>query len=154
MLKSENDLRIFVDTNVFINAMLGDATSIFFFAVVAQKYRLVLSTSIIQELFEVVHRKFPYREEEARKFLDLLPFELVYTPSFDRTQFLSQAIPAIADPHDVHVLVSCWLSECDLLISEDKHFHSRKIKERLCVMKVGDFLKVYQGIEKEKGSIG
>lgn len=154
MLKPENDLRVFVDTNVFINAMLGDSASMYFFTNIVQRHCLVLSTSVIQELFEVIQRKFPEKEEHARQFLEILPFELVSTPSFDRTQQVSEQIPMIADPHDVHILVSCWLAECDVLVSQDKHFHNRRIKEKLCVLRVEDFLAAFSKIELGRNSIG
>lgn len=154
MLKPGNDLRVFVDTNVFINAMLGDSTSMYFFTSVVHRHRLVLSTSVIQELFEVIQRKFPEKEEHARQFLEILPFELVTTPSFDRTQQVSEQIPMITDPHDVHILVSCWLAECDVLVSQDKHFHNRRIKEKLCVMRVDEFQGKYGEVELGRNSIG
>lgn len=143
MLKHENKLRVFADTNVFIDAIMGNQASIEFFQHVCTNNQLVLSTSVLQEFFQVIDHKFPEQARLAREFLDFLDCEIVPTPVREKILLLAQQIPLIRDPDDVHVLVSCWLADCDLLVTQDKHFHTTRIRDQMKVLRTQDYLCQY-----------
>ena len=72
-------MRIMLDTNVLISMLVFKS----FNAVIdkiTQKYSIVLCSYVIDELHEVIERKFPNKQKDIEKFLMKLPFELVYTP--------------------------------------------------------------------------
>ena len=74
-------MRVMVDTNILLSAALfpdGRMNEPIWKAAVEN--RLVLSSYVIDELIDVIRRKFPYQEKAADTFLSRIPYELVYTP--------------------------------------------------------------------------
>ena len=74
-------MRIMLDTNVLVSALLFPGQKMnTLMEKVTTDYQLVLSSLIVDELFDVTHRKFPDKVETVDTLLSQLPYELVYTP--------------------------------------------------------------------------
>jgi predicted nucleic acid-binding protein len=91
-----------LDTNILLSAMLFPNSRMDdLMRKAAVKNRLVLSSYVIDELFDVIRRKFSEQENMANTFLSRIPYELVYTPR--------QPAPGlfeIRDPDDYAMLYS------------------------------------------------
>ena len=113
-------MRVMVDTNILLSAVLfpgGRMNELIWKAAVEN--RLVLSSYVIDELFDVIRRKFPNQEKAADTFLSRIPYELVYTPK--------QPAPGlfeIRDPDDYAVLYPAITEGVDIFITGDKDFEN------------------------------
>jgi len=75
-------MRIMIDTNVLISAVLFPNSQIsLLIKKVTETHVLILCSYIIDELYEVFHRKFKDRIHLLDKFLYKLAYELIYTPT-------------------------------------------------------------------------
>jgi len=114
-----------LDTNILISALIfpnEDMNTLIYKTVV--KNQLVLSTYIIEELLDVIDRKFPKKRQAIETFLMQIPYELVYTPKdMDTTLF------EIRDGKDYPVLYSAIIGEVDILITGDKDFENVEVEK-------------------------
>jgi predicted nucleic acid-binding protein len=74
-------MRIMIDTNILISALLfpNSQMDTLIFRVTTE-HQLVLSSYVVDELLNVVRRKFGNKFEAMDLLLSRLPYELVYTP--------------------------------------------------------------------------
>ena len=117
-------MRIMLDTNVLISMLVFKS----FNAVIdkiTQKHSIVLCSYVIDELHEVIERKFPDRQKDIEKFLMKLPFELVYTPKTIEEHDLFK----IRDVDDEKVLYSAIIADVDILLTGDKDFSDIEIEK-------------------------
>ena len=117
-------MRIMLDTNVLISMLVFKS----FNAVIdkiTQKYSIVLCSYVIDELHEVIERKFPNKQKDIEKFLMKLPFELVYTPKTIEEHDLFK----IRDVDDEKVLYSAITADVDILLTGDKDFSDIEIEK-------------------------
>ncbi|GAB3808093.1 putative toxin-antitoxin system toxin component, PIN family [Virgibacillus kimchii] len=135
----QNDrLRIFVDSNVLISAILSQKTiSSQLLEYAVENHRLVICSYSITEVSSVINNKFPSKVNLWDHFLNSFEFELTYTPS-DHRPYL---IPYIRDQKDIPILVSIVIAEPDILITGDKDFHTDEIKKYVTVYTPSDFLR-------------
>jgi putative PIN family toxin of toxin-antitoxin system len=111
-------MRIMLDTNVLVSLLLfpGQRMNAMMEHIFAE-HELVLSSFVVDELKEVVHRKFPAKEKVVDKLLLHMSYNLVYTPQeMDKTMF------RIRDAKDYPVLYTAILEDVDILITGDKDF--------------------------------
>ena len=96
-------MRIMLDTNVLISILVFDSKSLKEMLLkIVDNNTLVLSTYVIEELKEVIKRKFPTKTEDLDKFLYSLTFEIYFTPkSIMNNNFID-----IKDKKDAPVLYS------------------------------------------------
>ena len=74
-------MRIMLDTNILISTIVFDSDYLKeLIEVICDKYKLVLSSFIIDELNAVVDKKFPIKKEYMNNFLYKIPYELEYIP--------------------------------------------------------------------------
>jgi len=126
-----------LDTNVLISMLVFES----FNAVIdkiTQKHSIVLCSYVIDELHEVIERKFPDRQKDIEKFLMKLPFELVYTPKTIEEHDLFK----IRDVDDEKVLYSAIIADVDILLTGDKDFSDIEI-EKPEILTPGAFLEKY-----------
>ena len=130
------NMRIMVDTNVLISAILSPGSSpAESINTILMKYRLVLCDQIEEELLDVFKRKFPDKVEDMEEFLTYLSYESVYTPQkIDRKQY-----PEIRDEKDLPILVSAITADVDYFINGDKDFLVLNL-ERPEIISVREFL--------------
>lgn len=107
------------------------------FSILTGKHQLVLSSYIIEELLNVVRRKFSGKLEVVDTLLSQLPYELVYTPEYPRPGLFD-----IRNKKDYPVLYSAITEDVDIFITGDSDFYGLDI-EKPEIMSISDFLAKY-----------
>ena len=93
-------MRIMIDTNILISVILFPSPNMNkLIDIIPSNHTIVLSSYIIEELKEVIKRKFPNKYEHIDRFLIELPYELVYIP---------ELIDVSKYPFNYEVLSLCW----------------------------------------------
>jgi len=138
--KGNKSLRIFIDTNILISAVLSEKSiSAKVLRYVIEEHELVICSFTLTEASKVIERKFPNRLSQWDKFLTSLEFELAYTPS---DLSLVEA-PPIRDIADLPILVSAIVVQPDFLVTGDYDFHTPEIQEYFTVVTPADFLRSF-----------
>lgn len=118
-------MRIMLDTNVLISAFIFKSKVINkVIETILIENRLVLSSFIIDELKQVVLKKFQGKQDELDVFLTELPYELVYTPDI-----MDEGLFEIRDKMDYPVLYTAIIEDVDILITGDKDFSDVEIEK-------------------------
>ena len=131
-------MRIMLDTNVLISMVLFPNTKFRrMLEYIIKKHRLVISSFVIDELFDVAERKFPAKRNDIDAFLADLAYELVYTP---------HKVPGnlfkIRDIKDYPVLYMAIVENVDVFITGDRDFLDVEI-EMPEIMTPADFIGRY-----------
>jgi uncharacterized protein len=108
-------MRIMVDTNVIISALLkqGSVPDIVL-NYVCENHGLVLCDQIIKESFIVARRRFPRKIEVLEDLYAKLKYKLVPAPKTYKIQ--------IRDAKDQPILNAAITQNIDMLITGDRHF--------------------------------
>lgn len=121
-------MRVFVDTNIVISAMLfpnGKVAKVF--SHLLEKHTVIISSYTKEECVEVFEKKFPAKMKQLEIFFDGINFEEFKSPEkIDEKKY-----PKIRDIKDLPVLVSAILSDADVLLTGDKDFEDIKIDKPL-----------------------
>jgi putative PIN family toxin of toxin-antitoxin system len=128
-----------IDTNLLISATIfpeGKTARTVFAA--ADRYSLVVSSQILDELRAVVKRKFPDKVNETESLLRRLRYEIAYTPEYIDPDIF----PKVRDPKDYPILASAILADVDVFISGDADFDDVVI-EWPEIMKPAEFADKY-----------
>jgi putative PIN family toxin of toxin-antitoxin system len=127
-----------LDTNVLISAILFPATKMdIMMNCIFTQHQLVLSSYVVDELKNVVKRKFPQKESAIERFLMMMSYEYVYTPKdTDKKLF------KIRDGKDYPVLYTAIIENIDILITGDKDFSDIDI-EKPEIMTPTEFMNKY-----------
>ncbi len=114
-----------LDTNVLISLLLFPNQRMnAMMEHIFKEHELVLSSFVVDELKDVVRRKFPAKVKVVDKLLLKMSYELVYTPEeIDETLF------NINDPNDYAVLYTAIIEDVDVLITGDKDFAKIEIEK-------------------------
>lgn len=114
-----------LDTNVLISLLLFPNQCMnAMMEHIFKEHELVLSSFVVDELKDVVRRKFPAKVKVVDKLLLKMSYELVYTPEeIDETLF------NINDPNDYAVLYTAIIEDVDVLITGDKDFAKIEIEK-------------------------
>ncbi len=88
------------------------------------EHQLVLSSYIIEELKDVVKRKFPNKVEILDTLLVKLDFKYVYTP-----HIMYETLFEIRDVKDYPVLYTAMLEDVDILVTGDSDFNGVDVKK-------------------------
>ncbi|MBQ2275685.1 MAG: putative toxin-antitoxin system toxin component, PIN family [Lachnospiraceae bacterium] len=131
-------MRIMVDTNVLISLLVFSSEKMNqMMECIFLKHRLVLSSYIVEELKEVVKRKFPNKIGVIDSLLAKMSYEYVYTPDLiDETLF------EIRDVKDYPVLYTAILEDVDILVTGDRDFGEVKV-EKPKIMIPSEFVRKY-----------
>jgi len=123
------------DTNILFSAVLFPKSKLSkcLESIVGQ-YRIILPSQVIEELLEVVSRKFPQKIADCKHFLNQLDYEPHQTPE----QFSKKDFPEIRDEKDLPILVSAIQSGADFFITGDQDFHALPI-EKPTIITITDF---------------
>ena len=131
-------MRIMVDTNILISALLFPGKQMNnLFQKITTEHQLVLSSYIVEELLNVIHRKFESKVEVVDTFLSQLSYELVYTPKKPKPGLFD-----IRDKGDYPVLYSAVTEGIDVFITGDRDFDSLEL-ERPEILSPAEFLEKY-----------
>jgi len=93
---------------------------------------------VVEEMKDVVSRKFLSKKSELDLFFLTFPFDFVYTPEY----FDTKEYPQMRDDSDLPVLISAILGAADVLISGDKDFCDVEI-DRPEILTPAEFLERY-----------
>ena len=107
-----------VDTNVLISLLVFSSKKMNrMMECVFMEHQLVLSSYIVEELKDVVRRKFTSKSGVVDTLLAKMNYEYVYTPdTVDETLF------EIRDVKDYPVLYTAIMEDVDILITGDSDF--------------------------------
>lgn len=101
------------------------------------KYQLVLFSYIVEELKDVVKRKFPSKVGVVDTLLAKMNYEYVYTPDI-----LDETLFEIRDMKDYPVLYTAILEDVDVLVTGDSDFSDVDI-EKPEIVTPAEFLERY-----------
>ncbi len=118
-------MRIMVDTNVLVSLLVFSSKKMNqIMECVFMKHQLVLSSYIVEELKNVVRRKFPHKITVIDELLSKMSYEYVYTPdTVNKTLF------EIRDVKDYPVLYTAILEDVDILITGDNDFKDVNVEK-------------------------
>lgn len=109
-------MRVMLDTNILVSMIIFPSQMFLeMLATITKYHKLVLSSYVLNELSDVVMRKFPKRNEAFKKFLAAIPYEIFVTP-----QDMDMDLFEIRDTMDYPVLYSAIVAKADVLITGDK----------------------------------
>jgi len=118
-------MRIMLDTNVLISALLFPGAKMdAMMNEIFTHHQLVLSSYVVDELKNVVKRKFPGKEIATNKLLMMMSFEYVYTPAK-----IESGLFDIRDVKDYPVLYTAIIEDVDVLVTGDKDFTNIDIEK-------------------------
>lgn len=107
-----------VDTNVLISLLVFSGKKMNqMMECIFMEHQLVLSSYIVEELKDVVRRKFPNKVAIADTLLAKMNYEYVYTPDI-----LDETLFEIRDVKDYPVLYTAILEDVDILVTGDSDF--------------------------------
>lgn len=130
-------MRIMLDTNILISMLIFGSMDRVIDKII-ENHKIVLCSYVIDELHEVIERKFPSKQETLEEFLIKLPFELIYTPK----TIEKHGMFVIRDIDDEKVLYSAIMADVDILLTGDKDFSDIDI-ERPEILTPSEFLEKY-----------
>ena len=126
-----------LDTNILISMFVFKSMGSLI-DTITKKHTIVICSYVIEELHEVISRKFPSKNKDLESFLLKLPFELVYTPQMVDVNDMF----VIRDADDEKVLYSAIIADVDILLTGDKDFSDVDI-ERPEILTPHEFLEKY-----------
>lgn len=131
-------MRVMIDTNVLISALLFPSQQMnTLIYKITTEHQLVLSSYVVEELLNVVRRKFKSKLGAVDLLLSQLPYELVYTPAQPKTGLFE-----IRDEKDYPVLYSAIVEDVDVFITGDRDFDGLGL-EKPEIVTVAVFLENY-----------
>jgi len=128
-----------LDTNVLVSAALFPSAHMKrFLDHIILNSHIILCSYVLDELYDVVRRKFPNKRREIELFLFKFPFTLVHTPEIN----LLEMDITIDDEDDFPVIMSAIIFDVDILITGDKHFGDVDI-DRPTILTPGEYMKMF-----------
>ncbi|MFA5577637.1 MAG: putative toxin-antitoxin system toxin component, PIN family [Tissierellaceae bacterium] len=136
-------MRIMLDTNVLISVFVFKSKILNkVIETIVLEHRLVLSSFVVDELKQVVDRKFANKLRDLDEFLTVLPYELVYTP-----EIMDESLFEIRDKMDYPVLYTAIIEDVDILVTGDKDFSEVDV-EKPEILTPNEFLEKYVSMIK------
>ena len=124
-----------LDTNVLISVLLFPSERMNqMMDYIFKNHELVLSSYVVEELKDVVNRKFPKKAGVVDTLLAKMSYEYVYTP-----ETIDESLFSIRDMKDYPVLYTAILEDVDVLITGDRDFEDVEV-ERPEIMTPGEFV--------------
>lgn len=113
-------MRVMIDTNVLISSLLFPSEKMNLLLVdIVINHTMVLSSYVVDELQNVIERKFPTKINVVEKLLARMSYEFVYTP-----KNMKKIIVDIRDIKDYPVIYTVIIEGIDVLITGDKDFEN------------------------------
>ena len=114
-----------VDTNVLISLLVLSSKKMNqMMECIFMEYQLVLSSYIVEELKNVVRRKFPNKVGIVDTLLAKMNYEYVYTPDI-----LDETLFEIRDVKDYPILYTAILEDVDILVPGDSDFSNVDVEK-------------------------
>jgi uncharacterized protein len=130
-------VRVVVDTNVLISALLADGKPRRLLALLIDTRQLVSSTQILAELADVASReKFGVRQSRVASFLSILSRGAVLA-SVKRAKRI-----VVEDPEDDTVIATALAGGASYIVSGDRHLLDLGRFESIRIVTVEEMLKI------------
>ena len=127
-------MRVMLDTNILVSAFVFRSRKIYaVINFIVVHHNLILSSYVVDELRDVVARKFPHLIVDLDEFLTALSFTLVYTP-----RILPGGLFEIRDISDAPILYTAIIEGVDVLITGDKDFDDVDVEVPV-IMTISEF---------------
>jgi putative PIN family toxin of toxin-antitoxin system len=126
------DTNVLISVLLFPNQRMNDMMECIF-----SQHQLVLSSYVVDELKNVVRRKFPMKENAVEKLLMIMGYEYVYTPDL-----IDDSLFRIRDVKDYPVLYTAVVEDVDILITGDKDFSDIEI-EKPKILTPAEFMQIF-----------
>ena len=127
-----------VDTNVLISLLVFSSKKMNqMMECIFTEHQLVLSSYIVEELKDVVRRKFPAKVEGVDKLFAKMNYEYVYSPDI-----LDETLFEIRDVKDYPILYTAILEDVDVLVTGDSDFSDVDV-EKPEIMTPTEFVEKY-----------
>lgn len=127
-------VRVVLDTNVLVSAIVyGGAPKKVLNMVLRDKIVGVTSVTLMAELSEVVHKKFPFRDTELRYFEEQMKvdFEIVRP---------REILKVVRDDDDNRVLEAASGGKCEYIVTGDKDLLDLKNYRGVRILTPTEFL--------------
>ena len=130
-------MRLFIDTNILISTILFPSSiSAAFVRNAVEEHTLVISDHVVEELYEVVGRKFPNKTEAIEVFLRQFPHERVT----DADESAADDVDDLRDEKDRPIIAAAISSRCDRMITGDQDLLVSN-REQLRIVSPGEFFR-------------
>lgn len=127
-----------VDTNVLISLLVFSSKKMNqMMECIFIEHQLVLSSYIVDELKDVVRRKFPNKVRVVDTLLAKMNYEYVYTPDI-----LDETLFVIRDVKDYPVLYTAILEDVDILVTGDNDFEDVSV-DKPEILTPAEFVEMY-----------
>ena len=131
-------MRVMLDTNILISAFVFRSRKIYAIVdYIVLHHELVLASYVVDELKDVVGRKFPKMADSLDEFLMTLSFTLAYSP-----KLVPPGMFEIRDVSDAPILCTAIIEGVDVLITGDKDFDDVEV-EMPVIMTIAEFERKY-----------
>jgi putative PIN family toxin of toxin-antitoxin system len=136
-------MRVMLDTNILVSAFIFRSRRIYsVIDYIVSHHELVLPSYVVDELRDVIDRKFPQMVGSLDEFLTALSFTLAYSP-----KLIPLGLFKIRDVSDAPILYTAIIESIDVLITGDKDFDDVEV-ERPEIMTAAEFEKNYMETNK------
>ena len=127
-----------VDTNVLISLLVFPSKKMNrMMECIFMEHQLVLSSYIVEELKDVISRKFPGKSGVVDMLLARMSYEYVYTP-----EVLDETLFEIRDKKDYPVLYTAMVEDVDIIVTGDRDFSDVEI-DRPRILSPAEFIERY-----------
>ncbi|MBR1885292.1 MAG: putative toxin-antitoxin system toxin component, PIN family [Schwartzia sp.] len=128
-----------LDTNVLVSAILfPSANTEQFLQAVTEHHHVILCDYVMDELWKVIHAKFPHKVHAAKVFLQAFQYEVIPSPKvWDKS-----TVPDIRDANDAAILATAILEKADIIVTGDKDFLVLALPEPK-IMTMAEFVAAY-----------
>ena len=128
-------MRVVIDTNVLISAVLGGRVGVIVDEWRARKFTLIVSEAIVREYLNVLHRpKFRISQREIAAVTDFL---------FKNAEFvtpLEEVNVIMADPSDNKFLEAALQGKAEYVVSGDEHLLEQKSFRDIPIINAREFI--------------
>ena len=131
-------MRVMLDTNILVSAFVFKSKLMNeLIYKVSNNYEIVICSYTIEELRELIKKKFKIKQEILQEFLNEFPFTLVNSPKNIRKKLFE-----IRDDNDYIILHTAIIEDVDIFITGDKDFYGININKPK-IMSASKFLETY-----------
>ena len=128
-------MRVVADTNILISGLLfGGLPRALIDLATAERFTLITSEKLLDELCEKLDRKFHFDATDTRQFLE----KIRRIAEIAKPDFCLEAVPG--DPDDNRVLECAVEGKADFIVSGDKHLLRLGSHAGIAIITVRQFL--------------
>ena len=115
-MKQENEIRIIIDTNLWISFLIGRKLSSLLDLLSYPEFQLVISSELIEEIYDVISRPKLAKYYSSENINMLMKYMKEFSLSFELRSIPSRC----RDPKDDYLLELALVSDADYLVTGDK----------------------------------